>query len=300
MAIINVENLIKTYGGMNVVDGISFSVEAGEIFGIVGPNGAGKTTTVESVSGLRQPDGGTISVLGMDPQRDHFELAQRVGVQLQESRLQDKIKVREALRLYASFYENPADWQSLLDRLGLEGKADAAYSSLSGGQKQRLAVALALIGSPEIAILDELTTGLDPQARRSVWGTIEEIRDSGVTVVLVTHFMEEAERLCDRIMVVDSGRVAAIDTPDGLVSRIGASQQIRFRPSAEVAESELRELVGVESVDRDGDLVVVTGVDEAVTSVTSYLAQRQIIAHELRIEQINLEDAYLALTQEKH
>ena len=300
MAIINVENLIKTYGGMNVVDGISFSVEAGEIFGIVGPNGAGKTTTVESVSGLRQPDGGTISVLDMDPQRDHFELAQRVGVQLQESRLQDKIKVREALRLYASFYENPADWQSLLDRLGLEGKADAAYSSLSGGQKQRLAVALALIGSPEIAILDELTTGLDPQARRSVWGTIEEIRDSGVTVVLVTHFMEEAERLCDRIMVVDSGRVAAIDTPDGLVSRIGASQQIRFRPSAEVAESELRELVGVESVDRDGDLVVVTGVDEAVTSVTSYLAQRQIIAHELRIEQINLEDAYLALTQEKH
>ena len=298
MAVIQVENLIKSYGGVNVVDGISFSVNAGEIFGIVGPNGAGKTTTVESVSGLRRPDGGSISVLGLDPQRDHYEVAQRVGVQLQESRLQDKIRVHEALELYASFYDTPAEWGSLLDRLGLEGKANAQYSSLSGGQKQRLAVALALIGSPEIAILDELTTGLDPQARRDVWGTIEQIRDSGVTVVLVTHFMEEAERLCDRIMVVDQGRALALDTPNGLIQRIGAGQLIRFRPSAEVDDADLAALAGVEGVRRKGVMVEIAGTDDAVHAVTSFLAQRQIIAHELRIEQNSLEDAYLALTKE--
>ncbi len=298
MAVIQVEDLIKTYGGVNVVDGISFSVEAGEIFGIVGPNGAGKTTTVESVSGLRRPDGGSISVLGLDPQSDHYEVAQRVGVQLQESRLQDKIRVNEALELYASFYDTPAEWGSLLDRLGLEGKADASYTSLSGGQKQRLAVALALIGTPEIAILDELTTGLDPQARRDVWGTIEEIRDSGVTVVLVTHFMEEAERLCDRIMVVDQGRAIALDTPNGLISRIGGGQLIRFRPSADVTDAELAALAGVEDVRRKGEMVEIAGAEDAVHAVTSFLAQRQIIAHELRIEQNSLEDAYLALTKE--
>ncbi len=298
MSVIEVENLIKTYDGTNVVDGISFSVAAGEIFGIVGPNGAGKTTTVESVSGLRRRDGGSISVLGLHPQNDHYEVAQRVGVQLQESRLQDKIRVQEVLELYASFYDTPADWRSLLDRLGLEGKANASYSSLSGGQKQRLAVALALIGSPEIAILDELTTGLDPQARRDVWGTIEQIRDSGVTVVLVTHFMEEAERLCDRIMVVARGQVAALDTPSGLIKQIGSDQLIRFRPSADVAEEDLASLPGVESVRHERDLLVVAGTDDAVHSVTSFLAQRQIIAHELRIERNSLEDAYLELTRE--
>ena len=298
MPVIKVENLIKNYDGVNVVDGVSFSVEAGEIFGIVGPNGAGKTTTVESVSGLRRPDSGTISVLGLDPLRNHYEVAQRVGVQLQESRLQDKIRVREALELYSSFYDNPADWGSLLDRLGLQGKVDASYSSLSGGQKQRLAVALALIGSPEVAILDELTTGLDPQARRDVWGTIEQIRDSGVTVVLVTHFMEEAERLCDRIMVIDRGRVVALDTPTGLINTLGSGQLIRFRPSAEVSDADLAELAGVEAVHRKGEMIEVAGDDNAVHSVTSFLAQRQIIAHELRIEQNSLEDAYLALTKE--
>ncbi len=298
MAVIEVENLIKSYDGKNVVDDISFSVKAGEIFGIVGPNGAGKTTTVESVSGLRRPDGGSISVLGLDPQRDHYEVAQRVGVQLQESRLQDKIRVHEALELYASFYDRPAEWDSLLDRLGLEGKANAQYSSLSGGQKQRLAVALALIGSPEIAILDELTTGLDPQARRDVWGTIEQIRDRGVTVVLVTHFMEEAERLCDRVMVVDQGRALALDTPSGLIQRVGAGQLIRFRPSAEVRDADLAALAGVEGVRRNGEMVEISGTDDAVHAVTSFLAQRQIIAQELRIEQNSLEDAYLALTKE--
>jgi ABC-2 type transport system ATP-binding protein len=297
MPVIEVENLVKTYDGTNVVDGVSFSVEGGEIFGIVGPNGAGKTTTVESIEGLRRPDGGSIRVLGLDPIRDRYEITQRVGAQLQESRLQDKIKVREALDLYASFYNDPADWQELLSRLGLEGKEDSSYSNLSGGQKQRLAVALALVGSPEIAILDELTTGLDPQARRSVWDNIEQIRGAGVTVVLVTHFMEEAERLCDRIMVIDQGRVVAIDTPAGLVRQIGSEQRLRFRPSVPIDDAVFADLPDVVAVDRDGNQVVITGTGNVVHAVTSLLAQRRVIAEDLRIEQHNLEDAYLALTK---
>ncbi|MCP3996741.1 MAG: ABC transporter ATP-binding protein [bacterium] len=298
MPAIEVENLTKTYGGVNVVDGISFHVDEGEIFGIVGPNGAGKTTTVESVAGLRRPDSGSISVLGMDPQRDRLELTQRLGVQLQESALQDRIRVAEVLDLYASFYDHPADWRELLGRLGLEEKENANYSSLSGGQKQRLAVALALVGSPEIAILDELTTGLDPQARRSVWGTIEQIRDNGVTVVLVTHFMEEAERLCDRVMVVAQGQVTAIDTPAGLVERMGGACRIRFRPSVHVEDEALTSLSDVDSLVRSGDQIEIVGGGDVVHAVTSLLAQRQIIAHDLRIEQDNLEDAYLSLTKE--
>jgi len=296
MSVIEVENLIKTYGSTKVVDGVSFNVEQREIFGIVGPNGAGKTTTVESIEGLRLPDGGSIRVLGLDPIRDRYEITQRVGVQLQESRLQDKIRVGEVLDLYTSFYDNPADWHELLDRLGLQDKVNSKYSDLSGGQKQRLAVALALVGSPEVAILDELTTGLDPQARRSVWENIEQIRETGVTVVLVTHFMEEAERLCDRIMVVDQGRIVAIDTPEGLVNRIGAEQRLRFRPSEPIADADLTDLPEVASVSHNGQQIVVTGSGNVVHAVTSLLAQRRVIAEDLRIEQNSLEDAYLALT----
>jgi len=299
MPVIEVENLVKTYDGTNVVDGISFSVEEGEIFGIVGPNGAGKTTTVESVEGLRRPDGGSIRVLGLDPIRDRYQITQRVGAQLQESRLQDKITVGEALDLYASFYDDPADWRSFLDWLGLEGRVGTRYAKLSGGQKQRLAVALALVGSPEIAILDELTTGLDPKARRSVWDTIEQIRDDGVTVVLVTHFMEEAERLCDRIMVVDRGFVVAIDTPTGLIDRIGSEQRLRFRPSAPVDDAVLAELPEVTAVRRDGAQVEVVGTGNVVHAVTALLAQQRVIAEGLRIEQNSLEDAYLALTDQE-
>jgi ABC-2 type transport system ATP-binding protein len=219
MPVIEVTNLHKRYGGTVAVDDISFTVERGEIFGILGPNGAGKTTTVECVEGLRRPDGGTVSVLGLDPRRDGPELRQRLGAQLQATQLPDRIKVAEALELYASFYRRPADRERLLELLGLDGKRGTAFKKLSGGQKQRLSIALALVGDPEIAVLDELTTGLDPHARREVWRLIREIRDRGVTVVLVTHYMEEAERLCDRVAVIDSGRVAMIDTPAGLVAR---------------------------------------------------------------------------------
>jgi ABC-2 type transport system ATP-binding protein len=297
MTVIEVKNLVKTYGNLNAVDGVSFSVEEGEIFGIVGPNGAGKTTIVESVEGLRRPDGGSISVLGLDPIRHRYEITERVGAQLQESRLQDKIKVGEALDLYASFYRNPADWRELMDRLGLQNKADSVYSNLSGGQKQRLAVALALVGSPEIAILDELTTGLDPRARRSVWENIEQIRATGVTVVLVTHFMEEAERLCDRIMVVDQGRVVALDSPSGLVQGIGSEQRLRFRPSVPIEDALFADLHEVLAVDHDGPQIIITGTGNVVHAVTSLLAQHRVIAEGLRIEQDTLEDAYLALTE---
>jgi ABC-2 type transport system ATP-binding protein len=298
MPVIEVNNLVKTYDGSKVVDDVSFAVERGEIFGIVGPNGAGKTTIVESVEGLRRPDGGSISVVGLDPIDDRYGLTELLGAQLQESRLQDKIKVGEALELYASFYHNPADWCELLDRLGLGSKVDTRYSKLSGGQKQRLSIALALVGSPEIAILDELTTGLDPQARRSTWETIEQIRDAGVTVVLVTHFMDEAERLCDRIMVVDHGRVDAIDSPAGLVEQIGAEQVLRFRPSVPISDEEFSALPDVVTVRHNGPQIVIDGTGNVVHAVTSLLARRGVIAQELRVEQTSLEDAYLALTGE--
>jgi ABC-2 type transport system ATP-binding protein len=296
--VIEVEGLVKSYDGVPAVDGVSFTVEEGEIFGIVGPNGAGKTTTVESIEGLREPDAGTIRVLGLDPIRDRYEITERVGAQLQESRLQDRIRVGEVLELYASFYRNPVDRGELLERLGLGGKETARYSSLSGGQKQKLSVALALVGSPEIAVLDELTTGLDPQARRSAWDTIEQIRSDGVTVVLVTHFMEEAERLCDRVMVVARGRVVVIDTPGGLIGRLGSGTRLIFRPSAPVDDALLMDLPEVEQVERKGGRLVVDGGGNVVQSVTALLAARDVVAQELRVEQQTLEDAYLQLTGE--
>lgn len=296
MPAIDVHGLTKAYDGVAVVDDVSFSVAESEIFGIVGPNGAGKTTTVETVAGLRTPDRGTIDVLGFHPVDDRAEITERVGVQLQESRLQDRIRVREALELYASFYRAPRDWRELADRFDLGGRMGTAYKDLSGGQKQRLAVALALVGAPRIAILDELTTGLDPQARRSAWETVERIRDDGTTVVLVTHFMEEAERLCDRIMVLDEGRVSAIDTPRGLVAGVGGARILRFRPSHPIGDGDLLALDDVTRVTRHDAQVVVTGGDDMVQQVTALLAHRGVVAHDLRVEQTSLEDAYLTMT----
>ncbi|PXY24789.1 multidrug ABC transporter ATP-binding protein [Prauserella sp. PE36] len=299
MPIIDVQNLHKRYGDKVAVEDVSFTVERGEIFGILGPNGAGKTTTVECIEGLRKPDGGTVSVLGLDPRRDTAELRQRLGVQLQESELPERMKVREALDLYASFYRNPANPDELLDILGLTAKRDSAYKKLSGGQKQRLSIALSLIGNPEVAVLDELTTGLDPQARREVWDLIEHVRAGGVTIVLVTHFMEEAERLCDRLALIDSGKVAAIDTPAGLVAGVNDEQRIRFRPSRPIEDSVFAELPEVRSVERRGAQLVITGTGNVLHAVTSVLARRQIIAGELRVDQANLDDAFVALTGRK-
>jgi ABC-2 type transport system ATP-binding protein len=295
-AMIEVQNLHKTYGDTVAVDDVSFTVQEGEIFGILGPNGAGKTTTVECIEGLRVPDTGRISVLGLDPRRDRAELTQRLGVQLQDSQLPDQLRVAEALRLNSAFYRNPADWHALMDTLGLTSKSKTAFGKLSGGQKQRLSIALALLGSPRVAVLDELTTGLDPQARRDTWELIEGVRDRGVTIVLVTHFMEEAERLCDRVALIDAGKVVAIDTPAGLAGRVEAGQRIQFRPSVPFDDALLTQLPEVSHVIHRGDVVVVTGNDNALNAVTSVLARHQIVAHQLRVDQASLEDAFLALT----
>jgi ABC-2 type transport system ATP-binding protein len=296
MPVIEVSGLHKEYGPKVAVDDVSFTVEPGEIFGILGPNGAGKTTSVECITGLRKPDRGRISVLGLDPQRDHDELREQVGVQLQDSQLPEKIRVREALELYASFYQHPANADELITRLGLDDRRDAPFDKLSGGQKQRLSVALALIGTPKVAVLDELTTGLDPSARREVWGLISDIRDTGVTVLLVTHFMEEAERLCDRLAVIDHGRVIATDTPSGLAGRAGGEQYIRFTASAPLEEDALAVLPEVHSVRREGDQFAVTGNEEALQAVMGVLIRRGIIARHLRLDQASLDDAFVALT----
>ena len=294
--VIECDHLRKRYRSTVAVDDVSFTVRRGEIFGILGPNGAGKTTTVECLSGLRTPDSGQLRVLGLDPRRDRQALRLRVGVQLQESQLQDKLRLGEALELFSSFYPRPADWRVLAEELGLAGKLDTPFAKLSGGQKQRLSIALALVGDPEVAVLDELTTGLDPQARRDTWELIEQVRARGVTIVLVTHFMEEAERLCDRIAVIDSGRTVAIDTPAGLVARVEAEQRVRFRPSVPMRDELLTELPEVTSVAWHGPTVVVTGTGNLLHAVTSVLARNQIVALELRVEQASLDDAFVALT----
>ena len=299
MNVIEVTDLVKRYGDHTAVDGVSLSVEEGEIFAILGPNGAGKTTTVESISGLRTPDSGTVTVLGFDPRHDRDELRHVVGVQLQESELADHLRVWEALDLYASLYPAPRDWERLIVDLGLADKRNTAFGKLSGGQKQRLSIALALVGNPRIAILDELTTGLDPQARRDTWQLIEDVRAGGVTVVLVTHFMEEAERLADRIALIDRGRVVAIDTPAGIVSRVDAEQRLRFRPSAPIEDGLLTGLPGVRTVTREGSTVVVAGTGNLVQAVMTVLARQQIVANELRIDQADLDDAFVALTGRK-
>ena len=299
-AIIEVRNLRKAYGDTVAVDDVSFTVQEGEIFGILGPNGAGMTTTVECVEGLRTADRGEISVLGLDPWRDRAELTQQLGVQLQDSQMPDRLKVAEALDLYSSFYRAPADWRALLEVLGLADKAGTTFKKLSGGQKQRLSIALALVSNPRVAVLDELTTGLDPQARRDTWELIERVRDRGVTIVLVSHFMEEAERLCDRVALIDSGRVVVVDTPAALAERVETEQRIQFRPSVPLDDALLTSLPEVTHVLHRGEVVVVTGNSNALNAVVSVLARNQIVAEQLRVEQASLEDAFLALTGKHH
>ena len=295
-AVIEVTGLTKRYGSMAVVDDISFHVDQGEIFGILGPNGAGKTTAVECLEGLRRRDGGQVRILGLDPRTDGHQLHQRIGVQLQETQLPEKLKVREALELYASFYPNPADWRELLSRWGLTDKAGTSFGKLSGGQKQRLFIALALVGNPQVVFLDELTAGLDPGARRATWDLIGQVRAQGVTVLLVSHFMDEVEELCDRVAILERGRIAALDTPAGLVDRAGGEYRVRFRPTAPLDEQSLTALAGVVAVTRRGAQVEVCGTGDFASAVTAELARRQVIVSDLRIEGRSLDSAYVALT----
>jgi ABC-2 type transport system ATP-binding protein len=256
--VISVDGLRKTYGSTVAVRDVSFTVDAGEIFGLLGPNGAGKTTTVESVQGLRRADEGTITVLGLDPATQTAELRRRIGSQLQESALPDRIKVWEALELFTTLAPGAAHWPTLMEQWGLSGKRDATFGSLSGGQQQRLFVALALVNEPEAVFLDEMTTGLDPAARRVAWSLIREIRERGTTVVLVTHLMDEAEALCDRVAIVDGGRIVDLDTPQGLIARHAGQVEVRF--SAHLDDlSWLEAIDGVERAGRRGNQVEIAG-----------------------------------------
>jgi len=293
---LSVSHLRKTYWPVVAVDDVSFEVRQGEIFGILGQNGAGKTTTVECAIGLRKPDSGTVRVMGLDPDTDLAQIREIVGVQLQTSALPGKLRVGEILDMYQSFYRDPADVEELIDTLDLGAKRHDYYHSLSGGQRQRVSIALALIGQPKIAVLDEMTSGLDPQARRDTWDLIDKVRDRGTTIVLVTHFMEEAQRLCDRLAVISAGRVVALDTPAGLTAAASGGKQVRFRPSASFAESLLTDLPEVTAVEHDGDWIVVTGKDELVNAVIISLHQAGVTAHDVRLDSSSLEDAFVKIT----
>ncbi len=293
---VEIAHLRKTYGTLAAVDDVSFSVAEGEIFGILGPNGAGKTTTIECAVGLRSPDSGSIRLMGVDPQADRDRIREIAGVQLQESAFPAKLRVGEILEEFRSFYRHPADVTELVEAFGLAGKRRAYYRSLSGGQRQRLSVALALIGGPKIAVLDEMTTGLDPQARRDAWELIAGVRNRGVTIVLVTHFMEEAERLCDRVVLIDHGRIVALDTPAGLTARAKGGKSVRFRPSAPFDDRLLAELPEVTRVEREGQQVIVTGTGELVSAVILALHAVGLEARDVQLDASNLEDAFVRLT----
>jgi ABC-2 type transport system ATP-binding protein len=313
--VIVADALRKSYGATTAVDGVSFTVQAGEVFGLLGSNGAGKTTTVECLEGLRRPDGGSVRVLDVDPLAHPERVRGRVGCQLQESHLPDRMRVWEALDLFAAAAPRPVDWTSMLEAWGLAAKRDAAFASLSGGQRQRLLVALALVTDPEVVFLDEMTTGLDPAARHVTWGLIEAIRERGTTVVLVTHFMDEAERLCDRIAVMDAGRIIAMGTPAALVEAEAGAVRVKFTSAAGVdargvtearggpasggSEGDVDWLLGVPHVHgvvRRGRTVEVTGAGPVLAHVAAALLARGIEPSDLRVERPTLEETFLRLT----
>ena len=296
--VVRVSGIRKAYGPVVAVDDVSFEVRRGEIFGLVGPNGAGKTTTMECLEGLRAPDRGTIAVLGLDPYRAGTALKVRIGVQLQEAQLQKRIKVWEAVHLWAALYRRkPSDGERLLDQLGLSDKRNAWFMNLSGGQKQRLFIALALINDPEVVFLDELTTGLDPQARRTIWDLVRDIRNRGKTVFLTTHLMEEAERLCDRVAIIDHGRIIDMDTPEGLVRRHCPERTVVLRTDDANAESAFRAMAHVADVAAtDGRLTVRGSGDDLVTDVIHCLSDQRIHVTEFRTVMPTLEDVFLKLT----
>ena len=296
--VIQVLKLRKAYGQTVAVDEVSFEVDDGEIFGLIGPNGAGKTTTMECIEGLRRPDQGTISVLDLNPIRDVYKLQNRIGVQLQQAQLQKRIKVWEAVDLWASLYQRKGtDGEHLLAQLGLSDKRDAWFMNLSGGQKQRLFIALALINDPEVVFLDELTTGLDPQSRRAIWELVRGIRERGKTVFLTTHLMEEAERLCDRVAIIEHGRIIDIDRPESLINRHCPERTVVLATENPVAGERFRTILGVEAVVCSGSQFTIRGRgDDLVTEVIHCLSENQIRVTDFRTILPNLEDVFIKLT----
>jgi len=295
--VIQVRDLVKRYSSILAVDGISFEVHEGEIFGMVGPNGAGKTTTIECIEGLRRPDGGSVTVLGMDPGKDGYALREQIGIQLQESALPDRIKVWEAMDMFAAFYPRTVEWNALLEQLGINEKRRVSFTKLSGGQKQRLFIALALINDPEVVFLDELTTGLDPKARRAIWDLVLGIRDRGKTVFLTTHYMEEAERLCNRVAIVDQGKIVALDTPSNLIRSLGSEYRVVFSVRGKLDKAGFEGIPSVRKIEQVNDQVTIQGKEEGLLSgIVNTLEAGGIIFRDLRTEQPNLEDVFLTLT----
>ena len=296
--VVRVAGVRKTYGRTVAVDEVSFDVHEGEIFGLIGPNGAGKTTTMECVEGLRKPDRGTISVLGLDPFRDVYQLQERIGVQLQQAHLQKRIKVWEAVHLWATLYKKPVtDGDVLLEQLGLAEKRNAWFMTLSGGQQQRLFIALALINDPQVVFLDELTTGLDPQSRRTIWELVRGIRARGKTVFMTTHLMEEAERLCDRVAIIEHGRVIDVDSPRGLVARHCPDRMVVVATADASARERFFALPGVDSVDADGTSMTIRGRNPGlVTDVIQCVSRHGITVTDFHTTVPTLEDVFLRLT----
>lgn len=294
---ITVEHLVKRYGDFVAVNDLSLSIKEGEVFGIIGPNGAGKTTAVECISGVRTPDSGSISIYGLSPHKDRNRIRQFLGVQLQESSMPPRLKAGEAVDLFASFYPNPVNPEGLLETLGISHVKNSTYKKLSGGQKQRLSIALALVGNPKIAILDELTTGLDPEARRETWALIESIRDRGVTVILVTHFMDEAERLCDRLALINHGKLVVLDTPEAIAALAGVNR-VRFVPSKPVDDKTLNAIPGVVEVERKERYITVTGTGDLAASIIDSLARIGVRLSNIDARSGNLDDAFVKLTKD--
>ena len=295
--VIHVAGIRKTYGTTVAVDDVSFDVNDGEIFGLIGPNGAGKTTTMECVEGLRPRDRGDVSICGLDPKRDAYALQERIGVQLQQAQLQKRIKVWEAVHLWAALYPKPVNGDKLLEQLGLADKRHTWFMTLSGGQKQRLFIALALINDPDVVFLDELTTGLDPQARRAIWDLVRDIRARGKTVFLTTHLMEEAERLCDRVAIIDHGRIIDMGSPASLVHKHCPESTVVLSTGEPGATERFNTIAGVQAVTNTGAQFTIRGSgDDFVTSVIQCLAEHRIRVTDFRTVLPNLEDVFLKLT----
>ena len=295
--VIQVSHIRKSYGATAAVSDVSFDVSEGEVFGLIGPNGAGKTTTMECVEGVRRPDAGQISIMGLDPFRDVYQVQNRIGVQLQQAQLQKRIKVWEAVDLWASLYPKPLDGNRLLEQLGLADKRNAWFMTLSGGQKQRLFIALALINDPEVVFLDELTTGLDPQSRRAIWDLVRGIRDRGKTVFMTTHLMEEAERLCDRVAIIEHGRIIDIDSPDRLVHRHCPERIVALTTENPMVAEHFRAIPGVDAVICNEKRITIRGRgDDLVAEVIDCLSENRIRVTDFRTILPNLEDVFLKLT----
>jgi len=295
--IVQIENLFKSYGKIKAADDISFEVFKGEIFGLVGPNGAGKTTTIECIEGLRKSDSGNLKVMDLNPITDGRVLRDSIGIQLQESELPGRIKVWEAIDLFSSFYSKTVKYDSLLKDLGLGGKKGAYFSRLSGGQKQRLFIALSLINDPELVFLDELTTGLDPQARRATWELITTINKKGKTIFLTTHYMEEAERLCDRVAIMDHGKIIALDTPQNLIRSIKIENKLIFSVAGDFQLDTLNDTKSINKCEKLGDKIIVYGQgNKMVRDTVNFLVKNNIDFYDLKTEQATLEDVFLTLT----